>query len=306
MPGSDRTEPKTEMKILHVHAHFDDFEFVASGLFEIWRRALGDRLRARVMVCTDGKAGHHFRTREETGRVRLAEQLESARIGKYEFEQLLSPDGTAPREACLQVSPALMAGLWKAVRAFEPDYLFCPPVPNDPLAGIHVDHVAVAEAVRKTAYMFNVPHAFTPEFPADETKSEPKNTPVILNVHDGYMTGENAFDLAVDVEEAFGVMVEEAFAHRSQIMEWIPWVGRHDMAPPKTIDEWRGILRRRCLKRNREMGVASERVFEFFTVTAWGSVPVIEELLRDFPNVSKEFSQLGKLEKRLKRWRGEG
>src|SRR5687768_2511273 len=141
------------MKILHVHAHFDDFEFVASGLFEIWRRRLDADLRARVMVCTDGQAGHHFRTRAETGRIRLSEQKESARIGQYEFEPLLLPDGHMPREACLQLSPALMAGLWKSVRAFQPNYLFCPPVPNDPLAGMHVDHVAVAELVRKTAYM---------------------------------------------------------------------------------------------------------------------------------------------------------
>jgi LmbE family N-acetylglucosaminyl deacetylase len=293
------------MKILHVHAHFDDFEFVASGLFEIWRRRLGGDLRARVMVCTDGQAGHHFRTREETGRIRLAEQIESARIGQYEFEPLLLSDGNPPREACLQLSPALMAGLWKSVRSFQPDYLFCPPVPNDPLAGMHVDHVAVAELVRKTAYMFNVPHAFTPEFPADETKSEPHKTPVILNVHDAYMAGENAYDLAIDVEEAFEVMLQEAFAHQSQIAEWIPWVGRHDMAPPKTIDDFREILRRRYLKRNREMAIPSNRIFELFTVTAWGEVPKLETLLHDIPNIIPEFSQLKPLETRLKRWRGE-
>src|SRR6478609_9734151 len=104
MLGSEQKTAAREMKILHIHAHFDDFEFVAGGLFEVWRRKLGDQLRARVIVCTDGKAGHHFRTREETGRVRLAEQLESARIGNYEFEQLLLPDGKPPREACLQIS----------------------------------------------------------------------------------------------------------------------------------------------------------------------------------------------------------
>ena len=69
------------MKILCLHAHFDDFEFVASGTFELWRRKLGDGLRAKVIVCTDGKAGHHFRTREETGKVRLEEQRASARLG---------------------------------------------------------------------------------------------------------------------------------------------------------------------------------------------------------------------------------
>src|SRR5258708_330139 len=113
------------MKILHVHAHFDDFEFGAAGLFEIWKRRLGDALTARVLVCTDGKAGHKFRPREEPGRVRLAEQIASAKVGGYEFEPLRLPDGSAPREACLQLSVPLLAALWKAIRDFEPDYLFC-------------------------------------------------------------------------------------------------------------------------------------------------------------------------------------
>src|SRR5947207_2827175 len=191
------------MKILCVHAHFDDYEFVAAGLFEIWKQRLGQELKAKIIVCTDGKAGHHFRTREETGKTRYQEQLASAHLGGYEVERLEFPDGTNPREACLQVTPQLLAALWKAIRDFEPDYLFCPPLPSDPLAGIHVDHVAVAEAIRKMAYMINVPHAFTPEFPADETKSRPCKVPVILNVHDAYMSGSNQYDFAVDVESAF-------------------------------------------------------------------------------------------------------
>src|SRR5918999_1842890 len=81
------------MRILHAHAHFDDYEFTAAGTFETWKRKLGEDLRARVIVCTDGKAGHHFRTREETGLVRLAEQTASAELGGYEFELLRLPDG---------------------------------------------------------------------------------------------------------------------------------------------------------------------------------------------------------------------
>jgi LmbE family N-acetylglucosaminyl deacetylase len=151
------------MKVLHVHAHFDDYEFTAAGSFELWRRQLGPTFRARVIVCTDGQAGHHRLTRAETARTRLAEQLASARLGGYEFEPLRLPDGTVPREACLQVTPALLAALWRAIRDFEPDYLFCPPLASDPLAGIHNDHETIAEAVRRVAYMLNVPHAFTPE-----------------------------------------------------------------------------------------------------------------------------------------------
>src|SRR5688572_9512188 len=191
------------MKILHIHAHFDDYEFVAAGTFEMWKRKLGASLRARVLVCTDGKAGHQFRTRHQTGEIRLKEQQESARVGGYELEVLKLPNGQVPREACLQPSVEFHAALWKAIRDFEPDYLFCPPVAPDPLAGIHNDHVVVADAVRRVAYMINVPHAFTPEYPADESRPESKKVPVILNVYDSYMFGSSGFDLAVDVEEAF-------------------------------------------------------------------------------------------------------
>src|ERR687887_153976 len=111
------------MKVLFVHAHFDDYEFTAAGTFELWKRKPGGQLSAKVIVCTDGKAGHHFRTREETAKIRLREQRASARIGGYAFEQLRYPDGEIPREACLQVSSGLLAALWKAIRDFEPDYV---------------------------------------------------------------------------------------------------------------------------------------------------------------------------------------
>ena len=189
------------MKALFVHAHYDDYEFTAAGTFELWRQRLGETFHARVVVCTDGQAGHHFRTRAETGRLRFQEQEASARLGRYEFELLRLPSGEVPREACLQVTPALLAALWKAIREFEPDYLFCPPLPIDPLAGIHNDHATIAEAVRRVAYMINVPHAFTPEYPADEATSSPCRVPVILTVYDGYMFGANSYDLAIDVED---------------------------------------------------------------------------------------------------------
>lgn len=97
------------MRIIFIHAHFDDFEFVAAGTFELWRRKLGDALRARVIVCTDGKVGHHFRMRDETGHFRLQEQQASARIGGYEFEHLKLADGQIPGEACLHLTTPLLA-----------------------------------------------------------------------------------------------------------------------------------------------------------------------------------------------------
>jgi LmbE family N-acetylglucosaminyl deacetylase len=69
------------MKVLFLHAHHDDYEFTAAGTFELWRRKLGADFTAKVVVCTDGKAGHHFRTREETGALRLREQAAAAAMG---------------------------------------------------------------------------------------------------------------------------------------------------------------------------------------------------------------------------------
>jgi LmbE family N-acetylglucosaminyl deacetylase len=291
------------MKILFIHAHFDDYEFTAAGTFEIWKRQRGDGLTAKVIVCTDGKAGHQFRTRRETGDLRLKEQAASARIGGYEFEPLCYPGGGIPREACLQVDTRLLAALWKSIRDYEPDYLFCPPLPADPLAGIHVDHVAVAEAVRKVAYMINVPHAFTPEFPADEKRSRPCKVPVILNVYDGYMAGGNSFDLALDVEPAFEKVCRMAWCHQSQIAEWLPWVGRHAMAAPKSMAEWKKTLRRRFQRRSRELGISGGGFVEVFTVTAWGEVPDWKQITRDLPGILPRKSNLARLKKRLSSWR---
>ncbi len=292
------------MRVLHVHAHFDDFEFCAAGTFELWRRNLGESFRGRVIVCTDGRSGHHFRSRAETSAMRLAEQAQSAAAGQYEFEMLRRPSG-APFAEARTLTTDLLASLWRSIRAFEPDYLICPPLPRETLAGIHPDHVVVAEAVRRVAYMINVPHAFLDEYPTDE--SQPARwirTPAILNTHDGYMAGANACDLAVDVEEAFDIIARESWQHQSQIREWLPWVGRHDMEPPQNLDEWKGTLRRRFDRAAAELGLPAGRAHDAFTVTAWGRVPSIEELRRDLPPWREAPGRETALADRLARWAG--
>lgn len=290
------------MKALFVHAHFDDYEFVAAGTFELWRQKLGAELTTRVLVCTDGAGGHHCRTRAETARIRLEEQRASARVGGYQFEPLRLLDGQVPREGTLQTNPGLLPALWKAIRDFEPDYLFCPPLATDPLAGVHVDHVGVAEAVRQVAYLINVPHAFTPEYPADETQPVPCKTPVILTVYDGYQCGANSYDLAVEVEPVFDKICAMSYCHQSQIKEWLPWVGRHQMVPPNSLEEWQRMLRQRLQRRNHELGIPTAHAVEVFTVTAWGAVPTLEKLLADLPCLMPDISHTQRLRERLVRW----
>jgi LmbE family N-acetylglucosaminyl deacetylase len=290
------------MRVLCVHAHCDDFEFVAAGTFELLRRRGGPDFRARVIVCTDSRSGHHARTPNETARVRWAEQEASAAIGKYEVELLRKPDGDPFTQSCHVLTVDLIAGLWNAIRAFEPDYLFCPPFPADPLVGIHPDHVSVAEAVRRVAYLINVPHAFLAQYPvADETKSRWLKTPVILNTYDGYMAGANAADIVVDVEDAFDVIAEESWCHQSQINEWLPWVARHHMEPTPDLTAWKEKLRGRFARQARELGLPPGRAHEVFTPTAWGIVPTVDQLERDLP-VTPDVARRTRLAARLARW----
>ena len=295
------------MRILCVHAHFDDFEFVAAGTFERWRRHYGKNLRTRVVVCTDGRSGHHSRTRTETAKIRLEEQEASARIGGYEFELLRKPSGKPFEEACRTLTNELLAALWKAIRDFEPDYLFCPPLPLDTLAGVHPDHVTVAEAIRRVAYMINVPHAFVEEYPVqDETHSRWIKTPVILNTYDGYMAGANSFDLVVDVDDVFPIIAQESWCHQSQIREWLPWIGRHHMEPLTSLGEWSKSLRARFVRQAKELDLSPvTKACEVFTITAWGVVPTWKQLAMDFPNLVFDAEREERLRTKLKRWLGD-
>ncbi len=290
------------MRVLCVHAHFDDFEFVAAGTFELLRRRATPDFRARVLVCTDGRSGHHFRTRDETARIRLAEQVASAAVGRYEFELLRKPSGLPFEEACRTLTTDLLAALWKSFRDFEPDYLFCPPVASDPLAGVHPDHITVAEAVRRVAYMINVPHAFLGEYPAgDETQSRWVKTPVILNTYDGYMAGANGGDVVVDVEEAFDTIAEESWCHQSQINEWLPWVARHQIEPTANLGAWKAKLRARFDRQARELGLPKGHAHEVFVPTAWGIVPAPGQLERDLPMAATDPERRARLAQWLAR-----
>jgi LmbE family N-acetylglucosaminyl deacetylase len=291
------------MKVLHVHAHFDDFEFCSAGTFERWRRELGSPFTGRVLVCTDGRAGHQRLSRAETGRIRLAEQAASAQLGGYEFSLLSHRNGEPFAEGCRVLTSELLEALWLEIRAFEPDYLICPPLPSDPLAGVHPDHWTVAEAVRRIAYMINVPHAFPdPSGAPDDPSPRWLKTPVILNTYDAYQAGANQFDLAVDVESCFELIASESWCHQSQIREWLPWVGRHSLPVPAHLDDWHRTLRQRFERQARELELPSDRAWEVFVVTAWGSIPTAEQLARDFPGLDQDAGRLHRLETRLKRW----
>lgn len=275
---------------------------MGSGLFEKWKKKDAN-LKAKVVVCTNGEAGHHFRTRKETGELRRKEQMESAKIGKYELEFLKYPNGQYPREGCLLVDNFLLAALWKTIREFKPDYLFCPPVTSSTTAGIHIDHIAVADAIRKVAYMINVPHCFLPEYDETTSVSEFIRLPVIINFNDHYIKDANDLDFAINIENEFDNKARMAWCHQSQITEWLPWVsGAAPEKIPKTLEEYKNSLLKNALLRNKKMKINKAGIFEFFTVTAWGRIPTFDAIVSDFPEIDHEAMSLQKLQNKLELW----
>jgi LmbE family N-acetylglucosaminyl deacetylase len=294
------------MKLLFVHAHFDDYEFTAAGTFEKWRRQAKGSLRRRVLVCTDGGAGHHRLSREATAQRRLEEQKEAARLGGFEFSLLQDSVGRPFREARLATSTEFLPALWREIREYEPDYLFCPPIPQSTLVGVHVDHLDVAQAIRSVGYMINVPHAFTPEYPDGGGEVRQVRTPVILNTYDGYMAGGHGHDLAVEITDVADFAADLAWCHASQLREWLPWVDRHNLSAPSNPVAWREQFRELIARRKRALGICAEGLFEVFSVTAWGAVPSMEQLLADIPGVCVRASHLDQLSSRLREWRVAG
>lgn len=290
------------MKIMSIHAHFDDFEFYGSGLFEKWRKKESN-FQAKVVVCTNGEAGHHFRSRKETGELRRTEQLKSAKIGKYELEFLKYPNGEYPREGSLMVDTPFLAAIWKCIRDFKPDYLFCPPLTSSTIAGIHIDHIAVADAIRKVAYMINVPHCYSPEFNSESDVSEFIKLPVILNFYDPYMKEANDLDFAVCIDDEFEAKAAMSWCHQSQIVEWLPWVkGANANSIPKSLEEYKILIKQNATKINKKLNITKNGLFESYTVTAWGSIPTFESLSRDIPGIDAEAIPLHKLKTKLNSW----
>ncbi len=76
------------------------------------------------------------------------------------------------------------------------------------------------------------------------------------------------------------------------------------MPPVKSLTEWKGVLRHRFQRQQRELGLPLDRAVEVFTVTAWGTVPTLEQLERDFPGLVMIPSRTERLRQKLQRWSG--
>ena len=267
-------------RVMSIMAHQDDFEFNAAGSFAILRETLGDGVEFKIVTTTRGASGHHELSREDTYRRRVAESRASAELLGADYECLTLLDG-ALLPGQVFVDRNLLGGLWNAIRAFEPDVIFCPPVISDPLAGVHIDHINTAHAVRLVAYQIVVPNAF-PILKGPRKGFVP--SPLIINVDDPYAR-ETGYDVRQDITDTYDIKTRMALCHASQIFEWLPWTRQ---APTPTKDQWLDQFRQRHLDMNRRYNHDGDVMSEYFRITRWGRSPRDGELERLFPRWLQE------------------
>lgn len=254
-------------------AHQDDFEFNAGGLFSILKTHYKQEIKIKILTSTRGASGHHEMVLEETFRRREREAQASATLIGAEYECLKQLDGShLPGQVFIDHN--LLGGLWNAIRKFEPDYIFCPPVIDNPMAGIHIDHYNTAWAVRMVAYQLSVPHAYPATF---HPINQRVTYPVIINVHDSY-AGGGEFDFCIDISSVYETKEKMALCHESQVFEWLPW--NSGEAFPITKEDFQKKFKKRHQILNEFHGFQDSVPREFFRLTNWGNNVSLEEVKR--------------------------
>jgi LmbE family N-acetylglucosaminyl deacetylase len=220
----EKNTDKTQLRVLVIGAHPDDAE-AAGGLAALYV-AHGDSVL--LVSVTNGDKGH-----QTMGEIELANRrrIEAAGAGKVigsEYLVMNNHDG--------ELVPSLENRLEiiRLIRRFQPDIIFTHP-PND----YHPDHRYTSILVQDASYMVMVPHV-APDVPALTFN------PVVFYMYKG---GDQDPDVVIGIDETIDKKIEMWHQHKSQIYEWLPWIGHYQDQVPEGEE-----ARRQFLKETRSKG----------------------------------------------------
>jgi N-acetylglucosamine malate deacetylase 1 len=193
------------LRLLVLGAHPDDAEYHAGGLASIYR-GLGHVVK--MVSLTNGAAGHHARPPEELAEIRRREAEAAAGVIGAAYDVWEYPDGQ------LQATLELRHQIIREIRTYGPDLVLAHRT-ND----YHPDHRAAGQAVQDASFLVRVP-LVVPEVPAL------RYDPVVAFMADLF-TKPNplAADVVIDITDRIDTIVAMLACHRSQVFEWLPWLG---------------------------------------------------------------------------------
>jgi len=104
-------------------------------------------------------------------------------------------------------------------------------------------------------------------------------TPLILNVDDPYNQTTQA-DINQDISSVYDLKLQMSLCHRSQVLEWLPFVNGEDNI---TEEVWIERFKKRHTGVNQRYKIEGDTPHECFRITHWGRNPQEGELDKLFP-----------------------
>ena len=277
---SDTVIPDDSVRVIAIFAHPDDGEYKMGGTAAMMAE-MGHQVK--FVSLTNGDAGHQDMGGGPLAKRRRAEAIEAGRrLGIEEYEVLHYHD------AELMPTLEVRRDVIRLIREWDADVVLGLR-PND----YHPDHRNAGMVVRDAAYMVQVPNVLARTPPTE-------GNPVFLYMQDRFETPYPfQADIAVDVGEVFETKIDGLDAHRSQMYEWLPWIGDYLDEVPEEDDarrEWLGERMNQSFsvtervratlveQYGSERGQQVEHA-EAFEITEYGHQPSVEDLRRIFPMV---------------------
>jgi LmbE family N-acetylglucosaminyl deacetylase len=262
------------VRIICIGAHPDDCE-IGFGGTAAKVVALGHAVK--FLSVTNGEAGHHLHTPDETATIRKREASDAAqRLGIAEAEVLGNRDG--------ELTPSIKARheIVRQIRRWNADVVLTHR-PWD----YHPDHRYTGQLVQDSAYLVMVPHV------CPDTLAIPRN-PLFLYLQDEFhLPARFTPEIVVDIDETWDQKLDAMDAHVSQFYEWLPWlqgdeVPRDGIARRAWLDQQWSRAIDPCVRASLTRRYGSERAgqiqhAEAFQVSEYGRRPDREELEEIFP-----------------------
>ena len=217
---------ETGHRLLCFGAHPDDCELQTSGLAALWTSLGGC---ARFVSMTDGSSGHYELAGAKLAQLRRAEAGAGAAAVGADSLVLDNTDG--------ELLPTLenRRKVIRTIREFRPDLVVC-----HRTSDYHPDHRYTGLTVQDACYMVMVPNV-VPSAPV------PDREPVVIFMSDKF-TRPNPFqaDLVFDLDSVIEKKLDSIASHRSQTLEWLPWMQQYLDELPKGEDERQEYTRNRA------------------------------------------------------------
>ncbi|MBL8552701.1 MAG: PIG-L family deacetylase [Phenylobacterium sp.] len=242
------------MKIVAIHAHPDDIEWLAAGTLALLGRA-GHEIA--IVTATAGEGGSAEHPPEETGRIRRAEAAEAAALIGAEYRCLGFPD-----LGVFNDDPSRRR-VTELIRAMAPDVV----IAASPI-DYHPDHEAISVLVRDACFAAPV---------ANYRTGDAAPLAAIPHLYFTDAVGgrdregrRHARDFAVDVGETFALRRQMLDRHVSQAN----WVRKHH-----AIEDHLASMEAWARRVGRDYGVERAEGFRQYRHEPYPRRPLLQELL---------------------------